>query len=186
MWTSSPPRRLVDDQLWALLAPLILARRPGRGPGRRPRVDDRQPVEGTIFVLTTGVRGAQLPPQLGFGSRWTAAGVAGRRRGRPAAPRRAGRPGPAADPGLVAGIAGQRQRPSDKGGPADRAEADRPREARVKLPPAGRHHRPADRRCGLGCPPARLAVGRPGAGPNRQGEPPRPRTTSPPSGQAAR
>lgn len=34
----------------------------------------------------------------------------------PAAPRRAGRTGPAADPGLVAGIAGQRQRPSEKGG----------------------------------------------------------------------
>lgn len=45
-----------------------------------------------------------------------AAGVAGRRRVGPAAPRRAGRPGPAADPGLVAGSARQRQRPSDKGG----------------------------------------------------------------------
>lgn len=45
-----------------------------------------------------------------------AAGLAGRRRVGPAAPRRAGRTGPAADPGLVAGIAGQRQRPSEKGG----------------------------------------------------------------------
>lgn len=70
--TSSPPRRLVDDELWALLAPLIPARRPGRGPGGCPRVADRQAVEGIIFVLTTGVGWAKLPPQLGFGSGWTA------------------------------------------------------------------------------------------------------------------
>jgi len=70
--TSSPPRRLVDDELWALLEPLIPARPAGRAPGGRPRLEDRQAVEGILFVLSTGIGWAKLPPQLGFGSGWTA------------------------------------------------------------------------------------------------------------------
>ena len=69
---SSPPRRLVDDELWALLEPLIPPRPAGRAPGGRPRLEDRQAVEGILFVLTTGIGWAKLPAELGFGSGWTA------------------------------------------------------------------------------------------------------------------
>src|SRR5512135_3157321 len=68
--TSSPPRRLVDDRLWTLLEPLIPPPSRPRGPGGRPRRDDRLALEGILFVLTTGIG-------------WAAAGVAaGRRVGR--------------------------------------------------------------------------------------------------------
>jgi transposase len=53
--TSSPPRRLVDDELWALLEPLMPARQSGRGRSGRPRLHDRQAVEGVIFVLNIGI-----------------------------------------------------------------------------------------------------------------------------------
>jgi transposase len=67
----SPARRLVDDRLWQLLEPLIPAPPPARGPGGRPRRDDRLALEGILFVLTTGTGWARLPPELGFGSGWT-------------------------------------------------------------------------------------------------------------------
>jgi transposase len=69
---SSPPRRLVDDELWALLEPLIPSKPAGQAPGGRPRLEDRQAVEGILFVLTTGIGWAKLPAELGFGSGWTA------------------------------------------------------------------------------------------------------------------
>ncbi len=72
---SSPPRRLVDDRLWALLEPLIGCVPPppvGRAPGGRPRIPDRFALEGIMFVLVTGCRWRDLPPQLGWGSGHTA------------------------------------------------------------------------------------------------------------------
>lgn len=83
-WVASLPRRLVTDRLWELLAPLIPSRPPGRAPGGRLRIDDRSALEGILFVLTTGCRWRDLPPQLGHGSghtawrrlrEWQAAGV---------------------------------------------------------------------------------------------------------------
>jgi len=69
---SSPPRRLVDDRLWALLEPLIPPPPVGRGPGGRPRIPDWFALEGIMFVLVTGCRWRDLPPQLGWGSGHTA------------------------------------------------------------------------------------------------------------------
>ncbi len=68
----SPPRRLVDDRLWALLEPLIPPPPVGRGPGGRPRILDRFALEGIMFVLVLGCRWRDLPPQLGWGSGHTA------------------------------------------------------------------------------------------------------------------
>ncbi|NMH98736.1 transposase [Pseudonocardia sp. K10HN5] len=57
---------------------------PSCGPGGRPRIDDRAALEGILFVLHTGCRWRDLPPQLGCGSghtawrrlrEWEAAGV---------------------------------------------------------------------------------------------------------------
>ena len=73
---------MVDDDLWALIAPL-LPPWPERAPGPRP-VDDRSCLQGILFVLYTGITWHQLPPELGFGSgqtcwrrlhRWSEAGV---------------------------------------------------------------------------------------------------------------
>jgi transposase len=81
---SSQQQRLVDDRLWELLEPWLPARPPARGPGGRPRIDDRAALAGILFVLNTGCRWRDLPPALGAGSghtawrrlrAWQAAGV---------------------------------------------------------------------------------------------------------------
>ena len=67
--TSSPPRRLVSDELWALVEPLVPPRaRAVNGRTGRPRVEDRRALEGILFVLTTGIGWTRLPAELGCGS----------------------------------------------------------------------------------------------------------------------
>jgi transposase len=62
----------VDDELWRLLEPLLPRRsRRFRYPGRRP-LDDRQVLQGILFVLHTGIGWEHLPQELGFGSGMTA------------------------------------------------------------------------------------------------------------------
>jgi transposase len=60
---------LIDDELWALIEPLLPLARPRRkcDPGR-PRISDRAALNGILFVLTTGLRWNHLPTRLGFGS----------------------------------------------------------------------------------------------------------------------
>jgi transposase len=58
--------RLVDDDLWTRIEPLIPQQRPRSGPGRRP-ADDRKVLSGILFVLFTGIRWEWLPSELGFG-----------------------------------------------------------------------------------------------------------------------
>ena len=74
----------VADELWAEIAPLIPVRkRRRRYPGRLPR-DDRQALNGILYVLNTGIAWRDLPQELGYGSGvtcwrrlrdWQAAGV---------------------------------------------------------------------------------------------------------------
>jgi transposase len=82
--SSSPPRRLVSDELWALLEPLLPVPPPRRYPQGRPRIDDRRALEGILFVLTSGIGWNALPRELGCGSgitcwrrlrEWDTAGV---------------------------------------------------------------------------------------------------------------
>src|SRR5215217_8980078 len=69
---SSPPPRLISDELWTLVEPLILPRRPAvHGRTGRPRVSDRDVLEGIAFVLSTGIGWTTLPRRLGYGSGWT-------------------------------------------------------------------------------------------------------------------
>src|SRR3712207_262356 len=69
---SSPPPRLISDELWALAEPLIPPQRPAmHGRTGRPRVSDRDVLEGIAFVLSTGIGWAKLPTELGYGSGWT-------------------------------------------------------------------------------------------------------------------
>ena len=61
-------QELVDDELWARIAPLIPPRpRRRRYPGRRP-LDDRKALDGILFVLSTGIGWERLPQELGWGS----------------------------------------------------------------------------------------------------------------------
>ena len=54
----------VDDALWAQLAPLLRSTKPRRKPGR-PRRDDRQILDGIIWLLRTGAQWSALPPAFG-------------------------------------------------------------------------------------------------------------------------
>ena len=60
---------LLDDELWALIAPLLPAPRPRRAkhPGRKP-LDDRAVLAGILFVLQSGIPWEMLPQEMGCGS----------------------------------------------------------------------------------------------------------------------
>jgi transposase len=63
---------VVDDELWAIVGPLLpQTPRRFRYPGR-PRMDDRLVLQGILFVLHTGIGWEHLPQELGFGSGMTA------------------------------------------------------------------------------------------------------------------
>ncbi|MEU0368999.1 IS5 family transposase [Streptomyces sp. NPDC006283] len=74
----------VDDELWAVIEPLLpRVERRVRHPGRK-RHPDRLVFQGILFVLHTGIAWEHLPQELGFGSgmtcwrrlaEWTEAGV---------------------------------------------------------------------------------------------------------------
>src|ERR671933_751349 len=66
---SSPPPRLISDELWVLVEPLIPPRKPAMH--GRTGVSDRDVLEGIAFVLSTGIGWAKLPVELGHGSGWT-------------------------------------------------------------------------------------------------------------------
>ena len=74
----------VDDELWAVIEPLLpKVERRTRHPGRK-RHPDRLVFQGILFVLHTGISWEHLPQELGFGSgmtcwrrlvEWTEVGV---------------------------------------------------------------------------------------------------------------
>ena len=69
---SSPPPRLISAELWALFEPLIPPQRLAvHGRTGRPRVCDRDVLEGIAFVLSTGIGWTKLPTEMGYGSGWT-------------------------------------------------------------------------------------------------------------------
>lgn len=58
---------LVDDDLWAALAPLLPPERP-KPRGGRPPVAARAALTGIIFVFKSGIPWGMLPQELGCGS----------------------------------------------------------------------------------------------------------------------
>lgn len=60
---------IIDDELWALIEPLLPPARPRRFryPGRKP-VADRAALTGILFVLRSGIRWSDLPAEMGCGS----------------------------------------------------------------------------------------------------------------------
>src|SRR4051812_47875522 len=81
---SPPPSRLISDELWALVEPLILPRPPAvHGRTGRPRTSDRDVLEGIAFVLSTGIGWTKLPREPAT-ARAGPAGGGGARGTRPA------------------------------------------------------------------------------------------------------
>jgi transposase len=76
-------RRLVPDELWALVAPLIPPAKIRRQGGGMSRVDDRAVFTAIVFVLTSGCAWRHLPPSFGVTvptahrrfTEWTRAGL---------------------------------------------------------------------------------------------------------------
>ena len=58
---------LVPDDLWEAIEP-FLPKEPPKPKGGRPRVPDRAPLAGIVFVLRTGCPWRLLPKELGCGS----------------------------------------------------------------------------------------------------------------------
>lgn len=77
-------RLLIDDELWAVIEPLLPAPKPRRRdhPGRKP-ADPRRCLTGIVFVLKTGIQWEDLPVEMGVCGMtcwrrlrdWQAAGV---------------------------------------------------------------------------------------------------------------
>ncbi len=60
-------KRLVTDELWEIIEPL-LPPEPPKPRGGRPRVPDRLALTGIIFVLKSGIPWEMLPKKMGCGS----------------------------------------------------------------------------------------------------------------------
>ena len=58
---------LVNDELWAAIAPLLPPRAP-HPKGGRPWADDRAALCGILYVLRTGIQWRMLPAELGCSS----------------------------------------------------------------------------------------------------------------------
>jgi transposase len=78
-------KRILDDDLWELIEPLLPPQKPRRKrfPGRKP-IEARKALTGILFVLKTGIGWEYLPQEMGCGSGmtcwrrlrdWNAAGV---------------------------------------------------------------------------------------------------------------
>ena len=77
--------KLVTDELWEVIQPL-LPDEPPKPNGGRPRIDDRAALTGILFVLKSGIPWEMLPQEMGCGSgmtcwrrlkEWQEAGVVG-------------------------------------------------------------------------------------------------------------
>jgi Transposase and inactivated derivatives len=61
-------RQLVDDELWAIVQPLLpKTSRRKMYPGRKP-LDDRKVLTGILYVLKSGTPWELLPKEMGCGS----------------------------------------------------------------------------------------------------------------------
>ena len=63
----STTKRLVSDELWRIVEPL-LPLDPSKPKGGRPRVPNWAVLEGIVFVLKSGIPWRMLRAELGYGS----------------------------------------------------------------------------------------------------------------------
>ena len=60
--------KLVSDELWAVIEPLLPARKVRPDRRGRPPVPDRAALTGILFVLKSGIPWEMLPQEMGCGS----------------------------------------------------------------------------------------------------------------------
>lgn len=70
MGVTDMSKKLVSDELWSLVEPLLPEHKP-TPKGGRPRISDRAALTGIIFVLKTGIPWEDLPQEMGCGSGMT-------------------------------------------------------------------------------------------------------------------
>ena len=58
---------LVNNELWAIVAPLLPLEPPKPRGGRPRRISDRAALTGMLFVLKSGIPWEMLPQEMGFG-----------------------------------------------------------------------------------------------------------------------
>jgi transposase len=63
-------KKLVTDELWEVIEPL-LPKEPPKPNGGRPRIDDRAALNGILFVLKSGIPWEMLPKEMDCGSSMT-------------------------------------------------------------------------------------------------------------------
>jgi transposase len=63
-------KKLVTDELWEVIEPLLPEELP-KPKGGRPRIDDRAALTGILFVLKSGIPWEMLPQEMGCGSGMT-------------------------------------------------------------------------------------------------------------------
>ena len=63
-------KKLVTDELWEVIEPL-LPQEPPEPNGGRPRIDDRATLTGILFVLKSAIPWEMLPQEMGCGSGMT-------------------------------------------------------------------------------------------------------------------
>src|SRR6266540_7174243 len=166
MTTMTTIETLVPEQLWQAVQPLLPA--PAPRYGGRPRVDDRAALAGIVYQLRTGVPWRLLPVrELGCGSPvtcwrrlrdWQRAGVW--QRLHHALLDQLGHEGQLDWSRASLDSLSVRA----KRGAPDRPEPDRPRQARVHVPPAGRPRWHPVGRLPVGGQHARLAAAGGGGG----------------------
>ena len=64
------PQKLVSDELWTIVEPILPKHTPSAKGGRQ-RISDRAALTGIIFVLKTGISWEDLPQEMGCGSGMT-------------------------------------------------------------------------------------------------------------------
>lgn len=64
-------RELLDDELWAIVQPLLPVPRRRKPHLGRKRLDDRRVLTGILFVLQSGIPWEMLPQEMGCGSGMT-------------------------------------------------------------------------------------------------------------------
>ena len=64
------PQKLVSDELWTIVEPILPKHTPS-AKGGRPRISDRAALTGIIFVLKTGISWEDLPQEMGCDSGMT-------------------------------------------------------------------------------------------------------------------
>src|SRR5215211_5189873 len=60
-------KKLVSDELWQIVEPLLPIE-PPKARGGRPRIPDRAVPSGIVFVLKSGIPWRMLPKEMGFAS----------------------------------------------------------------------------------------------------------------------